>query len=79
MEKIKSEFIISGNARREIKKELSELKHFVRDFWQHHYLDKDMHSFYGGEGMSDEDAQKMYDEKILKISRLESLLNEKIE
>ncbi len=50
---------ISGDARREKKKELSSMKSYVKTFWYWHNMDKDMTGFYGGkEGyqMSDEQA-----------------------
>jgi hypothetical protein len=70
-------FKVHGTERRQIKKELSELKAFVKNFWYYHQLDKDMASFYGGkEGfpMSDEQAQKKVDNAVLKIKALEERL-----
>ena len=37
---------IHGIERRQLKKELGELKRYVKNFWYYHQLDKDMTSFY---------------------------------
>jgi hypothetical protein len=70
-------FKIHGTQRRQIKKEISELKSYVKNFWYYHQLDKDMASFYGGkEGfpMSDKQAQKKVDNAVLKIKALDERL-----
>ena len=70
---------IHGKERRKIKKELAELKSYVKDFWFLHQLDKDMAWFYGCEGdypMSDEKAKILYDRANQKIKELESKLSE---
>lgn len=69
---------IHGKERRLLKKELSETKSFVKDFWYYHQMDKDMSSFYGsseGYPMSDESAQKIYDKNCNKIVNIEYLLS----
>jgi hypothetical protein len=68
------QFKIHGTERRTLKKRLSFLKSFVKTFWYDHQMEKDMSSFYGGNMMSDEDAQKMFDEKTLSIVKLEEEL-----
>ena len=42
------QFKIHGEQRRVVKKELGELKRYIKNFWHYHQLDKDMASFYGG-------------------------------
>lgn len=74
----KPTYKIHGIKRRKLKKELSKLKRYVRDFWYYHQLDKDMTSFYGGkEGfpMSDDEAQKIVDKTKKKIEQLEDKLS----
>jgi len=69
---------IHGAKRRELKKELGELKRFVKNFWYYHQLDKDMTFFYGGNGnypMSDEEAQKSVDKANKQIEALEKQLS----
>ena len=68
------QFKIFGNERRAVKKELGELKRYVRYFWYYHQLDKDMTSFYGGNPMSDEKAQMKFDTANEKIKVLEEKL-----
>lgn len=70
-------FKIHGAQRKQVKKELSQLKSFVKNFWYYHQLDKDMASFYGdkeGFPMSDEQAKKKVDDANLKIKVLEEQL-----
>jgi hypothetical protein len=70
---------INGLERRKIKKNLSELKSFVKNFWYHHNLDKDMYSFYcpdDNSQMSDVNAQLLYDKKILEIEEITLKLDE---
>lgn len=82
---------INGKQRRILKKELSMLKSFVKNFWYHHQLDKDMTSIYvGGNGgniekafdvketypMSDTSAQIKYDKAVADIKELEQKLTE---
>lgn len=69
---------IHGKERRALKKELSEIKSFVENFWHYHQMDKDMSNFYGsseGYPMCDEDAQKIYDKNLNKIKNIEYLLS----
>lgn len=61
-----SPFRISGQERRLKKKELSELKSFVKNFWHWEDLDR----VYGG-GMSDSDCEKLINSYKEKISILE--------
>lgn len=86
---IKSKFKISGKVRRQLKKELSSLKHFVRDFWYWHQMDKDMSSFYGSTAsqqpsctdtfpMSDEDAKVMYNVRLEEINEIKTKLKEEL-
>lgn len=70
---------INGLERRKIKKNLSELKSFVKNFWYYHNLDKDMYSFYSpndNSQMSDTNAQLLYDKKILEIEEITLKLDE---
>lgn len=74
----KPTYKIHGKERRVLKKELSELKSFVKNYWYYHQMDKDMTSFYGssdGYTMSDEDAKVIYDKNINKIKNIEYLLS----
>jgi len=69
---------IHGTERRQVKKELSELKRYLKNFWYYHQLDKDMTSFYGGGGgypMSDKEAQNRVDDANNKIKALEERLS----
>ena len=73
------QFKIFGVERRKLKKELSLLKLFIKDFWHYHTLDKDMASIYGNTAnypMSDNDAQIMYKSKQEEILVLEEKLKE---
>ena len=69
---------IHGIERRQLKKELGELKRYVRNFWHYHQLDKDMTSFYGykdGYPMSDDEAQQRVDKAKNQIEQLEERLS----
>lgn len=70
---------IHGLERRKLKKELSELKKYTNNFWYYHQLDKDMCSFYNctteGYPMSDEEAQKKFDNTHIEIKKLEEKLS----
>lgn len=66
-----SPFKISGQERREKKKELSFLKSYVKNFW--HYEDIDR--AYGG-GLDDSLCQLRIDEAKKEIEQLESKLSE---
>lgn len=66
-----SPFKISGQERREKKKELSFLKSYVKNFW--HYEDIDR--VYGG-GLDDSLCQLRIDEAQKEIKELESELSE---
>lgn len=66
-----SPFRISGQERREKKKELSFLKSYVRNFW--HYEDIDR--AYGG-GLEDSLCQLRIEEAQKEIEALESALSE---
>ena len=76
------QYKIFGEERRKLKKELSLLKQSVRYFWHFHNEDKFMTQFYGsqeGYPMSNEEAEKRYNKKILQIQQLESKLVEPYE
>ena len=69
---------IHGIERRQLKKELGELKRYVKNFLYYHQLDKDMTSFYGGKDsfpMSDDEAQKRVDKAEKQIQELENRLS----
>jgi hypothetical protein len=66
-----SPFKISGQQRREKKKELSLLKSHVKNFWQYEDIDR----VYGG-GSDDATCQQMIDCSLMKIEQLESELVE---
>ena len=66
-----SPFRISGQERREKKKELSFLKSYIKNFW--HYEDIDR--AYGG-GLEDSLCQLRIDEAQREIEELESELSE---
>jgi len=65
-----SEYLISGNQRRQIKKELSELKRFVGSFWHYENLDR----AYGG-GMDDAGCYRIIQNYNDRIAHLESELS----
>jgi hypothetical protein len=69
-------FKISGDDRRILKKRLSFLRSFYKNFWQEHQMEKDMNSFYGGTTMTDDRAKMIYDNTNLEILKLENLLKE---
>lgn len=72
------QYKINGDERRVLKKELSELKSYSKNFWYYHQLDKDMSSFYGGSGdfpMSDEKAKEKFDIANIKIKEIEERLS----
>lgn len=74
----KPTYKIHGTERRQLKKELGELKRYVKNFWYYHQLDKDMTSFYGGtEGypMSDVEAKKRVDKAQKQIQEIEGRLS----
>jgi hypothetical protein len=78
-----SNFKISGQERRDLKKLLNEYKAYEKGFWHYHQLDKDMCGFISPEKlgeypMSDEEAQKRYDELLIKINKIDNKLEEKI-
>lgn len=69
---------IHGEERRRIKKELGELKRYVRHFWFWHRVDCDMYSLYCCEpkyDISDEAAQMKIDKANEKIKELEYKLS----
>ena len=66
-----SPYKISGSERRKLKKELSELKYFVKMFW--HYEDIDR--VYGG-GLSDDKCNSLLEETGEKIKKIELILEE---
>lgn len=70
---------INGLERRKLKKELSELRSYVKNFWYYHNLDKDMYSFYSPNDsslMSDVDAKTLYDSKNDEIKDIIKRLDE---
>lgn len=71
----KPQYEIYGVERRKLKKELSLLKGSVKDFWYFHQLYADMASFYGGNFMSNEQAQIIYNKKLKEIEELEKRLS----
>jgi hypothetical protein len=74
-------FKIHGIERRILKKELSNLKLFVKDFWHFHQLDKDMSSFFGNHErfpMSDNDAEIKFNDANAKIIDIQNKLIEKL-
>ena len=78
-----SNFKISGQERRDLKKLLNEYKAYEKGFWHYHQLDKDMCGFISPEklgeyAMSDEEAQKRYDELLIKINKIYNKLEEKM-
>jgi hypothetical protein len=72
---------INGIERRKLKKELSELKSFLKNYFHYHQLDKDMVSFYGESEqypMSDNEAEKRYIEILSEVKELEERLSVKL-
>lgn len=71
-------FKIKGSQRRKLKKELSELKHFIKYFWYHHNLDEDMCSFYDRSEkhkICDEKAKVIFENTNIQIKKIEEELN----
>jgi hypothetical protein len=72
------QYKINGLERRKVKKELSDLKSHVKNFWHFHQLDKDMTSFYGGASnypMNDDLAKQKFDRANEKVKELEKSLS----
>lgn len=70
---------ISGQERRQLKKELSELKSYAKGFWRYHQLDVDMNSIYGGDNsyvLSDNKAQEKFNKINPQIETIQTSLNE---
>ena len=61
-----SPYLISGDLRRQKKKELSHLKSYVKNFWHH----EDIERVYGG-GLDDQTCQKLISEAEKEIKELE--------
>ena len=61
-----TQYLISGKLRRQKKKELAELKFYVKSFWHFEDIDR----AYGG-GLSDSDCQKSILKAEVKIKELE--------
>jgi len=73
-------FKIYGQRRRELKKELGELKSYVSTFWYERQLEKDMFLFFNsGNMMTDDEAQERFDQANAEIAELETKLAEKYE
>lgn len=71
------QFKIHGLERRQVKKEVGELKRYVKYFWHYHQLDKDMSIGIkpsNGYPMSDELAQKKFDDATKQIKEMEDKL-----
>lgn len=69
---------IHGLERRVLKKELAELKSFVKNYWYYHQLDKDMYAIYGCDDsklLRDKEAQIKLDNTEIKIKQLEERLS----
>ena len=78
-----SKFKISGQERRNLKMILHEYIAYEKGFWHYHQLDKDMCAFISPEKvgeypMSDEEAQKRYDNILSKIKELKRQLKETV-
>jgi len=74
------QYKIHGEERRSLKKELSLLKSFVKNFWYYHQLEKDMYSIYCAADinkyvLSDEAAKQKFDEVCLEIKKREEDLS----
>ena len=66
-----SPYLISGELRRQKKKELSHLKSYVKDFWRYEDVDR----VYGG-GLDDQTCQKLISEAKKEIKQLWPVENE---
>lgn len=74
-------FLIRGMERKKIKRQLSELKSYAKNFFYFHLLDKDMATFYGGSDkypMSDEKAKIRIEEINDRIKIIETQLTLKV-
>lgn len=74
------QYKIHGKERRTLKKELSKLKFYVKNFYYNRQLEKDMCYIYGLNEdetlISDEDALKIYNDAKLKIEIIQEKLSE---
>jgi hypothetical protein len=61
-----SPYLISGELRRQKKKELSHLKSYVKDFWRYEDVDR----VYGG-GLDDQTCHKLISKAKKEIKQLE--------
>lgn len=75
-------FVIHGKERRALKKRHSEIKAFIKGYWYHHQLDKDMCDLYGCHTetypMDDIKAEKQYIEYVKLLNDIEKELAEKL-
>lgn len=73
----KPTYKIHGSERKKLKKELSEIKSFIKTFWYYHQLDKDMSSFYGDSTwlMSDESVKNRFEIEKIKAKKIEEELS----
>ena len=67
------QFVISGKERRALKKELNQLKRYLKMFWYYDDIDR----VYGG-GLSDEEIEIILAKTKKEILRLETELNSKV-
>lgn len=74
----KPQYKIHGKERRNLKKELSLLKLYVKNFWYYHQLDKDMSIIYSkcnNYPMDDDTAKDKYNKAKNKIKNIEQQLS----
>ncbi len=66
-------YVINGKERRQVKKELGELKRFIKMYW---FYD-DIEVMYGG-GLSKKDSLILLAEKQTQVNELERKLSERL-
>ena len=73
------QFEIYGDERRKLKRDLAQLKCFVKDFWYRHQTDVDMGLIHNCEtstfSMSDDTAQEKYDKAVENMATIEKDLS----
>jgi acyl-CoA thioesterase YciA len=76
---MEKKFKVSGEERRELKKDLNFNKSYVKSYWREHQVDSDMHRFTGSnEGMTYTEASIIYENLKRSIKSMEKQLTEEV-
>lgn len=79
----KPTYKIHGETRKKLKKELSETKAFLKNFWRSHNEEKFAYEYHGCASeytqKQDEDAKRVYNREKARAECLEQLLSEPYE